>query len=652
MAVPVWGLESGGVPWRRRHAWIVGLIAVQALLLAMLAVAGDHATWTLIPALTIAAPAVMTALPELSRRAAATTSAVALLTQATFAVVVFDGDVRINLLLLSVLCVIALYEVGIVLGAAFACAGVIATVIAATRPDLLSLPSDDPGRLWTAVLAAAGATAVASVALTVLWRDHRDTRHRAQQQSRAIEAYLTVAGTLLLVLDPDGIVTMANRQTCLTLDREESAVVGQDWFELALPPEYHEEGRRLYRDTYASFEEIGELIYEPTDYENEVVASDGSRRQIVWWATMVSDHAGRPISMVCSGTDVTEQRAARAAVERSARELEALRRLAQKVASLDDSRQAVVDAAYDLTGAKVAAILEPDRTRSRLRTSVATRPEFNGRTIELGREVSLAANAFLSGQPQFAGDATKDPSANQRLVEEVGAVSTLHQPILGAHGTIGVLIVSWDHPMPSLQTREAELVGLIAHEAAIALRRRESLEQLERAALVDPLTGVANRRAFDAELPLALRRATDGRYPLGLVVLDLNDFKAVNDELGHEAGDELLISAAAAWADALRAGDLLARLGGDEFAVILPSCDELELTHIVARLQRHTPHAPGASVGGAMWDGVEGASSLIRRADHAQYANKAAMKRENAGHGPAPRTPISPRPERADPRGA
>ncbi|MBJ7471563.1 MAG: sensor domain-containing diguanylate cyclase [Solirubrobacteraceae bacterium] len=499
-------------------------------------------------------------------------------------------------------------------------------IITAISPRLLGLPADGLLNAWGTVVAGGVAIGLGGAALATLWRSSQRVAHIADQQRRTTQAYLAVAGTLMLTLDQRGIVMAANRHTCLTLDREEDEVVGHEWFGLALPEEYRDEARRLFWLSFQAYRETGEMSFGTIDYENEVECRDGSRRQIQWWATMVCDRAGRPIEMVCSGTDVTDQRAAAAALERNRVELEALRRLAQKIASLDDSRQAVVDATLALTDASAVVILEPNRERTHLEVTTTTREEFRGGSTELAREPTFAASAFLSGQPHFIADCTASPAVNQQLVKALGLRSGLHQPIIGGHGPIGVLTVVWEQPVRSLHDRKAELVGLIAHEAAISLRRRESLLQLERAALVDPLTGVANRRAFDAELPLALRRAGQGNYPLGLVVLDVNEFKAVNDLYGHEVGDELLIRAASAWAGVLRAGDLLARLGGDEFAVLLPSCDELEMAHIIRRLKRATPHQPGTSMGGALWDGTEGASSLIRRADRAQYADKSAMK--------------------------
>ena len=102
----------------------------------------------------------------------------------------------------------------------------------------------------------------------------------------------------------------------------------------------------------------------------------------------------------------------------------------------------------------------------------------------------------------------------------------------------------------------------------------------------------------------------------------MNDFKGVNDAEGHAAGDRLLLASARAWRDVLRASDLLVRFGGDEFAVLLPDCPAEEAGAVAARLKAAVPHGPGVSVGIVVWDGVESAGALVRRADAALYADK------------------------------
>jgi diguanylate cyclase (GGDEF)-like protein len=134
---------------------------------------------------------------------------------------------------------------------------------------------------------------------------------------------------------------------------------------------------------------------------------------------------------------------------------------------------------------------------------------------------------------------------------------------------------------------------------------------------------VANRRAWDDELPMELARAARSGQPLCVALLDLDHFKAYNDQHGHQAGDRLLKAAAAAWQGRLRKTDLLARYGGEEFAVLLPDCGPAAAIEIAERLRTAQPEGT-CSIGVAAWDGQEEATGLVARADRALYAAKKA----------------------------
>jgi diguanylate cyclase (GGDEF)-like protein/PAS domain S-box-containing protein len=158
---------------------------------------------------------------------------------------------------------------------------------------------------------------------------------------------------------------------------------------------------------------------------------------------------------------------------------------------------------------------------------------------------------------------------------------------------------------------------------------REAQSRLEHLVDHDPLTGLANRRRFDRELAREVERHARSGHGAGLLLLDLDGFKAINDELGHAAGDDVLRSLATAMAARTRATDILARLGGDEFAVLMPEATEEsaavlaeELVELV-RAYRHGARRLTASVGVALIDGAAG-SELLVRADAAMYDAKAA----------------------------
>jgi PAS domain S-box-containing protein/diguanylate cyclase (GGDEF)-like protein len=154
--------------------------------------------------------------------------------------------------------------------------------------------------------------------------------------------------------------------------------------------------------------------------------------------------------------------------------------------------------------------------------------------------------------------------------------------------------------------------------------RKRAHTELQRLARRDPLTGTLNRRAWDEELGGAVSRSARTGEPLGVVLIDINRFKHVNDSLGHQAGDILLQQAVSAWQRHLRGADVLARIGGDEFAVLVPSCSGDELSSVAERLRQALAYLPGCAVGATAWKQGDTAAELMGRADKALYADKAA----------------------------
>jgi len=173
----------------------------------------------------------------------------------------------------------------------------------------------------------------------------------------------------------------------------------------------------------------------------------------------------------------------------------------------------------------------------------------------------------------------------------------------------------------------AEVID-ITERKQVRLALQEANARLHDLAITDHLTGLRNRRGFEE----ALATLADG--PLGVLLVDLDNFKHVNDRLGHEAGDAVLIEAGRRLASELPGGHVLARLGGDEFAAILPNTTlalaEQLAACLVTKLARaygegSTLARVGASVGFAVSDGRDGdVRQLLTRADHALYDAKRA----------------------------
>lgn len=179
----------------------------------------------------------------------------------------------------------------------------------------------------------------------------------------------------------------------------------------------------------------------------------------------------------------------------------------------------------------------------------------------------------------------------------------------------------------------------VSERVAAEQKLQAAYAGMQRLASTDPLTGVANRRVFDETLEREWRRAMRERTPLALLMLDADFFKAYNDALGHQAGDDCLRRIAHCLADVVqRPGDLPARYGGEEFAALLPVTDEAGAVHIghrimeaVAALDIEHPNSPLStrltlSVGVASMLPVPGSDPdmLVAAADRALYAAKKA----------------------------
>ena len=181
---------------------------------------------------------------------------------------------------------------------------------------------------------------------------------------------------------------------------------------------------------------------------------------------------------------------------------------------------------------------------------------------------------------------------------------------------------------PMIRTQVREQGKLVAMTQTLSVRS----QNLEHAALTDPLTGVQNRRYFDG----ALREYLDefGRVgkPVGLMILDLDHFKSINDTHGHDVGDEVLRQVARCLRDFTRHHDVVARIGGEEFAIVAPN---MRLEHLV----RFADRLRGAigelaivtgnchlkvtvSVGLAAWDCKKGAVEFFKEADTRLYEAK------------------------------
>ena len=161
-------------------------------------------------------------------------------------------------------------------------------------------------------------------------------------------------------------------------------------------------------------------------------------------------------------------------------------------------------------------------------------------------------------------------------------------------------------------------------------------EQFERLAVLDPLTGLYNRRSAEARLAAEAARSSRHSHPLTVLLIDLNEFKQINDKHGHAAGDAVLKQFAARLQRASRASDVAVRMGGDEFMLILPECPPGNVGVLMNRLHnfeaeyRDLRFPITFSAGWTGYQNGEDPEKMLERADQALYADKRERKKQGA----------------------
>jgi diguanylate cyclase (GGDEF)-like protein len=242
------------------------------------------------------------------------------------------------------------------------------------------------------------------------------------------------------------------------------------------------------------------------------------------------------------------------------------------------------------------------------------------------------------GAPLLMGRTTRDPAARAWL-DHYGMRDAVAVPLASGTGVVGILTVS--DRLGDVRTFDQDdvlLLETVANHAGVALRNGELIGQLRHEALHDALTGLPNRTHLQRALGAALDAVAAGRAPgAAVMILDIDEFKAVNDTLGHQYGDQLLVEVGARLTATVGDAGTVARLGGDEFAVLLAgTAREDDVLHVGRRILRalEQPVAldtleveVGASLGIALAPAhATDTAELLKRADLAMYDAKSATR--------------------------
>ena len=429
-------------------------------------------------------------------------------------------------------------------------------------------------------------------------RDHIAGAETSGQASNFFDQTFDLA----CIIDSDHFVCV-NQRWVESLGWSEDHLRATPWLELV-----HPDDREATRERFAAVEGGTPLA----GFENRHSTMTGRWQRLSWSARFdpVSGHTYASAREVIPGerhiefAPLATSSAVRAVLESD---------------DLSEALLAIGTAVHNLKPGATVAFYGDSATHGNL-------VEINAKTLAEGavlpRERCLA---LVHGVPHTTRPSA---SADQRCGHLSSEATTICLPIKTATEEFGLLSVSIPASTPDGSSEidsEGNPVLPRLENVSVALAEIAVKNALSRRALTDALTGLANRAALNQEVNRMLASTRSQDIPFAVIMLDLDHFKEVNDTLGHQAGDDVLVAAARRMSGAVRDGDRVARLGGDEFGVLLPTCDAVSLAVICERMRVAISSAPPelrhgttASIGGVVirdrsttWEEIYSAADAI-----------------------------------------
>jgi diguanylate cyclase (GGDEF)-like protein len=291
----------------------------------------------------------------------------------------------------------------------------------------------------------------------------------------------------------------------------------------------------------------------------------------------------------------------------------------------DEIMRRVVARTAELTSASAVTVEMAEGSEMVNRAATGTAAGTVGRRLD--RATSFSGACVQSGEVLRCDDTELDPRADRAGMRPIDARSMLAVPLVYRGATIGVLEVM--SPSPSwFDDDDVDTLRVMAGFIASSIRNATAYEREVHHAQHDALTGLPNRKSMLEHLEHALTRRSQGRCQAALLFVDLDEFKPVNDRLGHAAGDRALVVVADRLRRAVRPSDVVARLGGDEFVILLEDIRAADVPTVIERVEHalaepmdigHAVVTVGASIGVALSRPGMSPDQLLRAADRDMY---------------------------------
>ncbi|MFH0732025.1 MAG: diguanylate cyclase [Candidatus Omnitrophota bacterium] len=206
--------------------------------------------------------------------------------------------------------------------------------------------------------------------------------------------------------------------------------------------------------------------------------------------------------------------------------------------------------------------------------------------IPLNEGGGILATTALEGMNFKITSKKARENANDPILEKLHSFPCVCVPLKGQHRVVGTLLVDNMITKKTITNDDIHILSMIADQAALAIENSILYEEARLQANIDSLTKVWNHGYFQYLLKKTLEEKAQAKKPVSLAMMDLDNFKAYNDELGHQNGDEFLKTVAYLFRGHLRKQDSLCRYGGEEFAIIMPDIAKQEAFYIIERLRK------------------------------------------------------------------
>jgi diguanylate cyclase (GGDEF)-like protein/PAS domain S-box-containing protein len=365
---------------------------------------------------------------------------------------------------------------------------------------------------------------------------------RLKYETELAQKYLNLAGVMIVVLDTRGYITLMNKKGCDIIGLEEKDIVGKNWFDNFISKEFKKDVMKVFIDVFKDNPII------ESHNENFIVNAKGEERLISWNNSILHDPEGDAIGIISAGEDITDSSNKQKILIESEERLNRSQSIAQVGSWELDVKTNLVWASaeafsiYEIP--QESSHIDFDRVQSMItgpdRTMMS---EALNNLIEKGQEYDVVFSLQTESKTKWVhsqAEITYDSAGNPKKV--LGVIRDISQT----------------------KEYEKSLIEMSNH---------------------DFLTGLYNRRFFVEEYN---RMDNPEHYPLGVMMIDVNGLKIINDAFGHGAGDLALKKVSAILKKSMRKQDIIARIGGDEFAIIFPKISVDEIENLKVAMKKET----------------------------------------------------------------